>query len=280
MTENLTNKEYWNSGYQERSSVTPVDVSGARNFCAQQMLRLKERFGLGGRSVLEIGGGGSAWLVYLAREYPDVDFATVDYSDEGAQLIRDYVREQEISNVSVFQQDFFAPADDIGRYDFVYSHGVVEHFPDLAGTLKAHARFLQPGGRMLTIIPNMNGAIGLLTKWMNRDVYDIHVPHDLTSFLEGHRSADLEIVDSGYLCSTNFGVLSSCVRDGDGFKWFLYKQLSRVSKALWYFECHVTKLPATRWLSPYIYAVSTRKPSSDDAEEIATPVGSNRDLLS
>lgn len=252
----LTEKEYWNATYQERESLNPIKVEGAQNYSVAQTLRVMNRHGGGFKKVLEIGGGGSAWLAYLASEYPACQFASLDYSEDGAELLTEFMRNSALTNIDIFKEDFFEPNVDIGEYDFVYSHGVVEHFEDLGHALRAQAQFMSRSGRMFTLIPNLYGILGALTKIMNRPVYDIHVVHNLKTFLDGHRDANLRVIESGYLCSTNFGVLSSCVRDKSGLSWFIYKQLSRLSKAIWMVERRLGDLPATRILSPYIYAVS------------------------
>ncbi|MEJ2643985.1 MAG: class I SAM-dependent methyltransferase [Gammaproteobacteria bacterium] len=254
----LTTRNYWDATYQARKSVEPIEIAGWRNLCARRILTLKTRIGLEGKSILELGGGGSAWLAFLAAEYPHTRFACLDFSEDGVQSLHEFKRKEGLENLTIYFGDFFNPPSGIGQFDFVYSHGVVEHFQDLAGVLSAHAKFLSGSGTMLTIIPNMAGLNGLLTKWLNNDVYDIHVPHDLSSFRTGHEQAGLRIVDSGYLCSNNFGVLSSCVREKAGWKRFSYRQLSRFSKIVWLFENTVHELPATRVFSPYIYAVSEK----------------------
>jgi hypothetical protein len=116
--------------------------------------------------------------------------------------------------------------------------------------------FLAPRGQMLTIIPNMAGLLGTLARRYNRAVYDAHVPHDRRSFIDGHVEAGLVVEASGYVCSTNFGMLSSCFGSESDRGWQTSLWLSRFSKAAWFFESRVTELPHTAWLSPYIYAVS------------------------
>jgi hypothetical protein len=68
----------------------------------------------------------------------------------------------------------------------------------------------------------------------------------------------LRVIEADYLCSNNFGVLSSCVREKKGFMWHFYKMMSRVSKATWFFEDKVADLPVSKFFSPYIYVISER----------------------
>lgn len=254
----LTETSYWDATYTARSALQPVEVTGYRNLSAAQVLEIIESVGLDNKRILEVGGGGSAWLAYFAAHYPDSEFTALDYSEEGCALLRDYATERGLKNIHTVCADMFDPEPSPRKFDLVYSQGVVEHFTDLAGTMVALQKFLTNEGRLVTLIPNMAGVLGVLTRKLNRAVYDIHVPHDLESFVNGHKSAGLEVLAAGYLGSTNFGVLSSCFECQSGIKWQLYKQLSRLSKALWAFEEKAFQLPSSRMFSPYIYAISKK----------------------
>jgi len=256
----LTTKSYWDATYETREALAPVDPHGAHARVTQEILCIKKRIGLDEKRVLEIGGGGSAWLAFLAKAHPSSEFTCLDYSEVGVESLRHYAHENELNNLKFKNSDMFQPPLEYERYDIVFSHGVVEHFPDLSGVLIAHARYLSDDGILLSIIPNMAGILGLLTKIFNRTVYNIHVPHDLKAFRQGHSDAELEIIESGYLCSSNFGVLSSCFKRKEGWKWATYKFLSRVSKAVWIFENSVASLPTSRTFSPYIYVAAKHRP--------------------
>lgn len=256
----LTSKQYWEAAYRGKAGIRPFCIDGWRNLCLQRIHSIKARVGLEGKSVLEVGGGGSRWLAFLAKRYPDASFACLDYSKAGTDAVAEFRDREGLRNLEVHVEDFFAPSRRIGPFDIVYSHGVVEHFTDLPGVLAAHARFLKDSGRMLTFIPNMRGVPGWLVKRMNRAVYDLHVPHDEASFVRAHADAGLEVLESGYVCSSNFSVLSSCVSESSGFKWQLYKALTRVNKAIWFLESRTVRLPVSRAFSPYLYAVSRKRP--------------------
>lgn len=252
-----TEPSYWNGQYDRRAAVQPVPLSPALSRCDLFLQKMFARLDLPGKSVVEIGGGGSAWLARLALDNPQTCFTCLDYSPQGCELTREFVAAAGIDNLSVIEADMFAgpPADE--TYDVVYSLGVVEHFDDLAGTMRAMAAFAAPGGRLFTLIPNMAGAIGRLTRFYNRAVYDIHVPHDLASFRSGHRQAGLKIIEDGFIGSTNFGVLSSCFERPEGLQYRSYVWLTRLTKLAEMFEARAFDLPTSQALSPYLYAIST-----------------------
>jgi len=220
------------------------------------MLGILSVAGLEGKRVLEIGGGGSSWLAFLASRFPASNFVGLDYSKEGCDLLKQYADENGLKNLRYECADFFDCERLSGSFDLVYSLGVVEHFSELSATIAHLRRFLDRDGVMVTVIPNMAGVIGSLTKLFNRGVYDLHVPYDRGDLARGHVDAGMTIISGGYLCSSNFGVLSSCFTEERGVKYSIYKWLTRVSKLLWLVESRVVRLPESKWISPYIYTVA------------------------
>ncbi len=264
---NLSDRKYWDDGYlrTDRDEALP-DLDDFRRLPDKRLIEALEALGLKGKRILELGAGDSSVLLILSRRWgSSSEFVGLDYSSVGCASL---ARRAEAAgvDVSVVQADMFLAPDDLThKFDIVYSIGLVEHFDRLDRVLATKRRFLKRGGGMIfTLIPNMSGVIGKLTKRFNKAVYEIHNPHDMQSFLDGHERAGLEVVRSGYLCSSNFGVLSSCFETRDAYGWNFYVFLSRVSKVFWLFESKVVELPKTAFLSPYLYAVSRVKAGLED----------------
>lgn len=255
---NLSDQKYWDDGYlrNDRGEMLP-DLTDFRHLPDRRVIEALEGLGVKGKAVLELGAGDSSILLTLSRRWrSEATFVGLDYSNAGCASLVRRARAAQVE-VSVVNADMFqAPQELVEKFDIVYSVGLVEHFVQLAQVLSAKRAFVSPGGTIFTVIPNMSGIIGKLTKRYNRAVYEIHNPHNMRSFLEGHAHAGLEVVRAGYLCSTNFGVLSSCFDTSKARGWRLYVVLSRVSKALWLFESKVFELPKSAFFSPYMYAVS------------------------
>ena len=252
-----TEKSYWDQGYGRRRSVIPVSLSPALSRIDSRFAHIFQDLRLEGKKVLEIGGGGSAWLARLTLDHSNTSFTCLDYAPQGCALMRSFIEETGVSNLKIAQADMFDGPSPDARYDIVYSLGVVEHFDQLENALKAKAKFLAPTGKMLTVIPNMSGSIGFLTKHLNRSIYEIHIPHDLISFRNGHEVAGLKIEESGYLGSSEFGVLSSCFDKPEGLGYYIYLWLSRLTKVLSKFENKFFELPTSKTFSPYIYVISS-----------------------
>lgn len=253
----LTKKEDWDQGYVSRPEIIELGT-GWRNHTNDQIGEKIEQIGLEGKRILEIGAGDSQWLPYLAAKYPTSSFVGLDYSDAGCRKLAERAANlQQGINIDICQQDMFSDDDSLhGMFDLAISFGVVEHFTDLSMVLNQKRKFLKEDGILFSLIPNLAGVTGRLVELLNKEVYDTHNPHDWTSFEEGHRLAGLKVVDGGYLGSSNFGVLYSCIERQKGVSWQLCLFLTRLSKAVWFLESRVGNLPATRAFSPYIYAIS------------------------
>lgn len=256
--EHLTTIEFWDKGYTRSTSQDPLELADYRRHAERRLVEALEALQLDGKRILEVGAGNSAVLTLLARRHSGrATLAGLDYSPSGCRLLRERAS-REGAAVTVYEGDLFHPAPELlGAHDIVFSIGVVEHFSDLASVLAAKRALLAPGGQLFTLIPNMRGALGALMRRYNREVFERHVPHDMQSLLRGHADAQLEVVRSFRLCSSNFGVLSICFAGPEDRGFSTYRWLSRVTKALWFLESRVGDLPALPALSPYLVVVST-----------------------
>jgi SAM-dependent methyltransferase len=256
----LTTVESWEQGYINRRESTALAL-GWRHYTNVLIARRIETIDLHGKRILEIGAGDSQWLPYLAQRHLTSQFAGLDYSISGCERLA--ARLSNISTpmpVEVHHQDMFAARSPLhGQFDLVLSFGVIEHFSDLSGALTAKRRYLRQGGFLFSLIPNMAGSLGTISKVLDRATYDMHFPHDWETFSEGHLRAGLRVISGGYLGSTNFGVLSSSIRRDEGAIWHLYVFLTRLTKAIWFIESRLGDLPGSKLFSPYIYAISTAR---------------------
>jgi 2-polyprenyl-3-methyl-5-hydroxy-6-metoxy-1,4-benzoquinol methylase len=256
----LTKIQYWENIYHNNDlNTTLIDIDDYRELPFRRTVDLIGGIGLDGMKVLEIGAGNSSLLLSLAKiNAHKASFSGLDYSEIGCKLLRNRAKLHGLT-IDVIHADMFNPRDElIGKYDLLYSIGVVEHFAGLRQVIRSMKKFLKTGGIIITLIPNMRGAIGYLTKTLNRQVYDLHNPHDLTSLVEGHEDEEMKVLKYNYLCSNNFGVISSCFNKKHGLGWKTYVLLSRISKLTWKIEYKYGDFPHTKLLSPYLYVVAKK----------------------
>ena len=125
--------------------------------------------------LLEVGCARSAWLPYFGREF-GFELHGLDYSELGCRQERTILVKAGLEGEVTCADLFTPPPDLLGAFDVVVSFGVVEHFSDTLAATRALAALLRPDGLVVTVVPNMRGAIGRIEQLINRDVYDIHVP--------------------------------------------------------------------------------------------------------
>ena len=212
-------------------------------------------------SLLEVGCARSVWLPYFATQF-GFSVAGLDYSDLGCRQAKHLLADAGVTGEVICADVFSPPADMLDRFDVVVSFGLIEHFSDTAGCVGALAKFVRPGGLLVTNIPNMVGWIGLVEKLVNRPVYDIHVPLDVVGVATAHQRCGLQVVDCDYFVSVNFGVCNLNGVPSGTLGWRIKSgvlwALARLSKLVWILEQRFGPLPATRLVSPYINCVARR----------------------
>lgn len=268
MTDDLAGPSYWEGVWGGERAGTPIDprAAGLRNHLNRRFDRLfKDVFAAADpapTSLLEAGCANSRWLPYFAREFA-LDVCGVDYSATGCAGARAVLERAGVAG-EVVQADFFEPpAALLGRFDAVVSFGVVEHYGDTAGVLRALARFLRPGGVMVTQVPNMAGLVGALQRRFNRPVFEKHVPLSADALGAAHREGGLDVVSCEWFSFANFGVVNlQGVPPGAAAraKRLVTTGLVAASAATWALEERGVRLPANRLSSPYAVCVA-RKPS-------------------
>jgi SAM-dependent methyltransferase len=211
-----------------------------------------------GQTLLEVGAGRSRWLPYFAREF-GFEVTGIDYSaaacEQGAAILR-----QAGVNGSVIEADLFdPPASLLESFDVVVSFGLIEHFEDTSACVASLARFLKPGGLIISSIPNLSGTIGWMQKRICRDVYDVHVPLDRNTLRGAHERAGLLVLSCDYFLGADLSALNlSCWSDARFYGAALRLAFSG-SLGLWWLDEKRVRARPNRWTSRALIC-SARKP--------------------
>ena len=191
-------KQFWDGVWDNTDipDTADPDISGWEGVITQQMHQFYTNTFSGentrDKSFLELGCGGSIWLPYFAKRFGFV-VSGIDYSEIGCAQERQILENADVEG-NIVCDDFFKPKSDLhGKFDFVYSSGVAEHFNPTSECISAFAKFLKPGGTMLTLIPNLSGILGSMQKTADKEVYDIHVVLTADQLKKAHTEANLEI---------------------------------------------------------------------------------------
>jgi len=192
----LTTDAYWEKHWDDYSASR---VGGG--YWERLMTHVFDEFfeGAGkGKTCMEIGCGDSVHLPLIARR--GLSVAGLDFTENGCRLAVERLHKAGFDG-TMYQRDFYAANDDLqGKFDFVVSFGLVEHFDDPSGPLRAMRAFLKPGGRLLTTMPNVSpGSLHVFfQRLVGPETLAIHhlmTAEDLRDF---HKAAGYQIVRYGY----------------------------------------------------------------------------------
>ena len=104
------------------------------------------------REVLETGCGTAIDAHYIARKFPGVKVVATDALD-GAVTIAKRIGELMGSTADVSVDDVQASRFESGKFDIVFSQGLMEHFKDPLPMFREQVRILKPGGFLIVSVP-------------------------------------------------------------------------------------------------------------------------------
>jgi len=259
----LTDRSYWDDTWQSVETPKLIDLSD-RSLRNHGTIALHDYFdsvldSLSPRveSLIELGCAQSKWLPYFSNVHK-LTVCGIDYSELGCARARELLDRAKCEG-EIIHADMFHPPDALrARFDIVLSMGLVEHFGDTASAISACADLAKKGGIIITLIPNLSGLIGFCQRWLDRSVYDKHVPLDREAVAAAHRACGLSILRSDYLLSANFAVLNH-----PHLRPKIINRLVRgvsivATGCVWTVECMGINIPPTQFLSPYIACVAMK----------------------
>ncbi len=258
--------EFWDARWTSGADASGVDPTrpGVWNHVNRTFHHLFARHVgvLGaGASVMEVGCARSFWLPYFARQF-GMTVRGIDYSPLGCEQSRDVLAAAGVAGEIILADMFDPPAEVLGAQDAVISFGVVEHFDDTVAAVAACGNLLRPGGTVVTVTPNMPGVSGRVMRLVNRAAYDVHVLLTARDLADAHRDAGLEIVDSGYLVSSNLGIVNLAGLTRGTRSWqarrIAIALMLRLSVAGWWLEGRGVRVPLRPFAAGYCYCVARR----------------------
>jgi SAM-dependent methyltransferase len=255
----LTDESFWEKDWWQRKRPERLWLYRDVDF---EMVRLLARAG-GSRAcrALELGGGGSRILPYLGRNFGFRVFGS-DFSWRGCLLLKANLSLQGI-NGGVVCEDLFHSSLASESFDLVYSQGLIEHFDDTAAVVAEHLRLIKPGGKLVLVVPNLEGVQGRVFAKLAPPLWQVHrvfSPRDLAETLS---RSGLQEIRSGYLGSFHIYVgydpRWSTLQSWPRWLWFLTHASVRLGNGLISLAFRLSPWkPHTRALSPAFFAAGIK----------------------
>jgi SAM-dependent methyltransferase len=155
MNEQLTEKQYWDKGWERTRLPTILEPTTNRQI-EKEFIRIFEKFlPKADLSAVEIGGAPGQFVAYL-NKYHNYQASIIEYSTTGCEKTKENFDILGL-NVNIYNRDFFSDLSDIPRFDVVLSMGFIEHFQDLNDVLRRHIELLRKGGILILGVPNYAG---------------------------------------------------------------------------------------------------------------------------
>lgn len=126
----------------------------------------------GAKTLMEIGCAASGWLPYFRKRY-GYRVSGLDYSETGCAMARENMRLLGLEYEEIICADMFAwePGK---KYDIILSFGVIEHFNSQDELIKTMVAHLNEGGILITVVPNLRGMMGFISRTLFPEVHKIH----------------------------------------------------------------------------------------------------------
>lgn len=255
--------DYWNEVWQAGPLPDPVEphLPGRQNRVNRALHQLFSRefsqLARSSQTLLEIGAARSQWLPYFATEF-GFSVTGLDYSPTGCDQAREILHRADVPGHVVEADLFDPPAELQSTFDFVVSFGVVEHFDNTTDCVAALARFLKPGGTMITEIPNLAGLGGRLQRLICPDILSVHVVMTAGDLKQAHLDAGLRVDSCEYIINGGFSNLNVSCRS-DGFAFGLISRLPMILTSPFIaMDATMYSTPPNRLTSPYIVCVARK----------------------
>lgn len=140
----------WDSYYKRPARFAPI----TRRISAAKILRaLRTKLDQPGMRVCELGGGNSCFIEKFLALPNLASYHVIDQNAYGVELLtRRFPNDPRVSTTIANVLDIASPS---GRYDVVYSVGLIEHFDEAetAKCIDAHFCLARPGGAVLITFP-------------------------------------------------------------------------------------------------------------------------------
>lgn len=154
----------------------------------------------GARSLIEIGCAPGGWMAYFNKHF-GYSVSGLEYAEAAAEATKKNMAMLAI-DAEVLVQDFFTFDYDRNKYDIVFSAGFIEHFRNVSSVVQRICALSRQ--YVVTIIPNVYGINGFISKTIRSKVYAEHNHIDVSTLDLVHRNCGMETLFCDYIGGVRF----------------------------------------------------------------------------
>ncbi len=248
---NLTSKEFWNTGWKSISIPARYSYDNYSNIVISDLF--KKYISRHYKTFLEIGGCPGRWADYFFNVF-GMECDSMDYTFENLEVIKKNYKVLGIKGDAIFGDITRSEVWVEKKYDIVLSDGLIEHFINSDDVFRNHIRYLKEGGLLVVGVPNIKKS------WF----YNFFSKFDMKSY-RGYRHIDrqelikyakdngMEILYCSYAGVFNFGLINT-----ERSSWFFKK----ITTLIYLLSSKFLKITGIKKessiFSPYIYLIARK----------------------
>lgn len=151
------------------------------------------------KTFFEVGCGSSGWLPYF-KKYYGMTVSGLDYSEVGC-----WIADKNLDYFDRRAEEMIHRADitkikkaEFGYHDIVFSYGLIEHFDDPLPIVREMGKLATDQGQIITVVPNMAGFYGMVSRWITPRIYAMHKVMDPDHLERVHKESGFDTQFCGY----------------------------------------------------------------------------------
>lgn len=258
----LTKKEYWDSVLQNARLPRVNDPSIYNYRVTMDFIHdVIEKGDF--KTLLEVGCGSSGWLPYFVRRY-NLTVSGIDYSEVGCRIAEENLKILKLKYDTIMCEDIFQ-MELAKKYDIIFSYGVIEHFEMPEDVVRILVSLLNENGIVITVVPNLNGVVGLLSKIFTKNIYQMHKIISKNDLINYHEHNALNNLKTEYVGNLTLSVIPWIKSNN-----FIFKENSFQRRVSLKFVVLLDRMLSSiyrkvslqlnsKYLSPYIISISKKR---------------------
>lgn len=141
----------WNSVWERTDPFMKV-VDAGREFYNMFFRRLLLKHATPSANMIELGCGSSTLALSIAGNLKSL--VGIDRSQEARMLSEQHAKRRGVQNATFVDADILNLPEGLrGKFDLVWSQGLMEHFDEYLPVVQAHYDAAKPGGTILISVP-------------------------------------------------------------------------------------------------------------------------------